>query len=108
MGDITDARQSLAAFLKRVRSAYKDVRVILFGSRARGDAREWSDYDVLLISPSFRTMKFYDRLVDAGRHMWGTGLDIDMICLTPDEFEKRRNEVSIIGVAAREGVELTA
>ncbi len=38
-------------YSKKVRSALGSrVRdIILFGSRARGDYREWSDYDVLII-----------------------------------------------------------
>lgn len=41
-----------------------DVKeLVLFGSRARGDAREGSDYDVLLVVPA-RPRALRDRLLD--------------------------------------------
>jgi predicted nucleotidyltransferase len=41
-----------------------DVKeLVLFGSRARGDAHEGSDYDVLLVVPA-RTRELRDRLLD--------------------------------------------
>ena len=108
MDQVADARESLAVYLKRIRAAFKELRVILFGSRARGDAREWSDYDLLLISPSFEGVRDHDRLVHAGQLMLGTGLDIDTICLTPEEFERRRHGISIVGEAAKEGIDLAS
>ncbi|MEN9796582.1 MAG: hypothetical protein RL653_278 [Pseudomonadota bacterium] len=42
----------------------EDVKeLVLFGSRARGDAREGSDYDVLLVVPQ-RSNELRERLLD--------------------------------------------
>lgn len=37
--------------VRRLASAYKPDAIYLFGSRARGDAREWSDWDLMLVVP---------------------------------------------------------
>ncbi len=44
-------RASLAAFVDRLRQRYGDnlLRVRLFGSKARGDAHEESDFDLLVV-----------------------------------------------------------
>jgi len=42
---------TLAELLRRLVAAYLPERVYLFGSRARGEARPDSDYDLLLVVP---------------------------------------------------------
>ncbi len=56
---------------------------ILFGSRARGDARKTSDYDIILIGD------FQERFIDRGKiisHLLPS-MAIDIFCYTPSEFE---------------------
>jgi len=48
---------------------------------------------------------FYERHVRV-YHLQEESLDIDVICLTPEEFAARSSELSIIGSAARDGVEI--
>jgi len=86
---------------------YGQVKVILFGSRARGDDRPNSDYDLLIISKAFEHIRFYDRQVQVLK-LLPRDIEVDVICLTPEEFSKRSKTLSIIGEAAREGIELTA
>ncbi len=47
----TNERAALAAFVARLRQQYGDdlLRVVLFGSKSRGDADEESDMDVLVV-----------------------------------------------------------
>jgi len=35
-------------------------RVVLFGSHAKGDANEWSDIDIAIVSDDFSGIPFYD------------------------------------------------
>jgi predicted nucleotidyltransferase len=46
-----DERAGLAAFVDRLRQRYGDdlLRVRLFGSKARGDSHEESDFDLLIV-----------------------------------------------------------
>jgi predicted nucleotidyltransferase len=49
---------------KAIRQVVPDADVILYGSRARGDAEEYSDYDILILTNGPISMslkeKFYD------------------------------------------------
>jgi predicted nucleotidyltransferase len=38
------------------------TRALLFGSRARGEALEDSDWDLLVVSPAFRGMDYLSRV----------------------------------------------
>ncbi len=61
-------RDELLEILREVKGKLKEilgddlVEVILFGSYARGEAREGSDVDVLLITRRRLSLKEYDRL----------------------------------------------
>lgn len=99
------AARRLKPFLERVRRRLGTVRFILFGSRARGDALKDSDYDLLVVSAAFSGIRFYERHVLL-YSLQRERLDIDVICLTPEEFTARSKELSVVGIAAREGVEL--
>ena len=43
------ACRELEAVVERLRERFKVFGVVLFGSRARGDYKPWSDYDVLVV-----------------------------------------------------------
>ena len=89
-------------FLARLRRELDPEVVILFGSRARGDHRADSDYDLLVVSDRFQSVPWVQR---ASRItlLWDLPLDVEPICLTPAEYRRRRDEISIIGEAVREG-----
>jgi len=65
----------------------KLVAVVLFGSRARGDAKEESDWDVLVIAKDLpeRQMERYRRTNEILPQKWRGRISI--LAKTPDEFE---------------------
>ncbi len=69
----------------------------LFGSRARGDHLEGSDWDLLLIAPDFATMPFPQR----GTYILenSTLRRVDLLCYTPGEIKKRAGEIGIVAEA---------
>ena len=80
--------------------------IILFGSRARGDARSDSDVDLLVIekepfSPQRSRRKEMARLQMALRNL---PLSKDILLYSRDEFEYWRNSLNhLVGRAGREG-----
>ena len=78
-------------------------KMILFGSRVSGSAGESSDVDLLLVSGDFRGTKFFHRSPQFYL-MWDEPVDVDIICLTPEELEEKRGYPGIIREAVREGV----
>jgi predicted nucleotidyltransferase len=90
-------------FLERLVRDLRPDRVILFGSRARGTHRPDSDYDLLIVARRFRGVPWVERASLAIR-LWDLPVDLEPICLTPEEFRKRSKEISIVGLAAREGI----
>jgi len=51
---LTSVRSYLSALTSR---GITVERVVVFGSQAKGEAHEWSDIDILVISPQFDNMK---------------------------------------------------
>lgn len=90
-------------FLDRLVKALRPERVVLYGSRAQGTHRPTSDYDLLIVAKRFRGVPWVERAALAIR-LWDLPVDLEPICLTPEEFRRRSREISIVGVAAREGI----
>jgi predicted nucleotidyltransferase len=97
--------------LRRLRGALTELygdrleRVVLYGSRARGDAREDSDYDVAVfikdIGPFWDEV---DRLVDVETDLlYDTGAVINS---TPYRAGAYFDRTSLMGEIRREGVDL--
>ena len=81
--------------------------VILFGSRARGDYREDSDIDLLLIHSGWQAddVKKKARIAwDMAESLYGISIPVDVIGFTPGEFHHIRHSInSVAAIAAEEG-----
>ncbi len=99
----------LAAFMRdhlpRLRERFAPLRVIVFGSRARGEALSTSDLDLILVSPRFASVPFLERPVRVLESLGYPG-GLELLCYTPEEFEAKREEMGIVRVAVMEGIEL--
>jgi predicted nucleotidyltransferase len=66
-------------------------RLILFGSQAKGTAREDSDIDVAVISPDFRDKDIFERVkmtAKAGREtIRRFVVPLELVFMTPEEYE---------------------
>ncbi len=90
-------------FLKKVKQKFRVEKVIWFGSRVRGDYLVSSDYDFILVSKKFRGIPFRKRIVkvlELTKKPW----KFDVICYTPEEFEKKKKEICIVKEALEKGI----
>ncbi|MDN5358507.1 MAG: uncharacterized protein PWP76_350 [Candidatus Diapherotrites archaeon] len=83
-------------------------RVLIFGSRARGDALKTSDLDIVVVDPSFRGMKYWERIRAVRKTIYHIlerhPIDVDIIALTPEEFEElQKSRTNIIGYTTERG-----
>lgn len=76
----------LAEIVDRLVRAVDPDRIILFGSRARGDHRQDGDVDLLLIKPS--SAPAHRRVVPAYEAMAGLLAPTDILWRTPEEVEE--------------------
>ena len=89
--------------LPLLRERLAQLRVIAFGSRARGDALSTSDLDLILVSPSFEAVPFLRRPVVVLEAL-DSPPGLELLCYTPEEFEAKRGEFGIVRVALQEGI----
>lgn len=94
---------ALVRILERLIDAYQPERIYLFGSKARGDYREDSDFDLMVVVPDEapedrqRSQLAYERL-------WGSGTAADVLVWTRERFESRTClRASLPGTILREG-----
>ena len=71
--------------VRRLIAAIDPDRIILFGSRARGDSGPDSDIDILIIKDTVEPA--YRRMAPAYRALSGLGVPKDIIWRTPAEVE---------------------
>ena len=100
-----DLTEALQKFKQRLEKEFRTTKLILFGSRARGDHLKDSDIDLAVISEDFEGMNFLERIKRVAR-LWDGDLRLEPLCYTPEEFERRKGELSIVGVIWREGKEV--
>ncbi len=80
---------------------YEPECIILFGSRARGEADEYSDYDLIVIKSTRRP--FLERLQDMVPYLVAFDHPAEVLVYTPAEFEQM-GEVGLGWIVKREGV----
>lgn len=93
----------LEKIIKAILQVITPDKIILFGSRARGDAQEDSDYDLLVIKSGIDNRReiaqdIYVKLVEVNA-------SVDVIVETQENIEKYRDTIgSIIKPALKDGI----
>ena len=104
-----DEKQNLKKELKQFKTELgKEIRVdeiILFGSRAQGKKGRDTDVDLIIVSPDFKGMDFFERGAKMYDH-WNLHYPVDFLCYTPKEFQTLRKQISIVTEATDTGVSI--
>jgi predicted nucleotidyltransferase len=91
--------------VRRIVESAHPLRIILFGSAARGEMGPNSDLDVLVVMPDgVHRRKTAQEIY---RHLWGFGFAKDIIVATESDLRKYGDNFSLIYYPAlREGREI--
>lgn len=95
----------LEQLVERIVAAVRPLRIILFGSAARGELGPDSDLDVLVIMPDGSQRRRTAQ--DLHQHLHGLPVAVDIIVATPADLEQHKNTIGLIyRDALREGRDL--
>lgn len=100
--------ERIRQLVKQALRGEKYGRIILFGSRARGDFDAQSDYDILITTP--HALSLEDRIRIFGlvrRYLAQHDIDADVIVKSESEVDYLRHKIgSVVQSAIEEGVPL--
>ena len=84
----------LRELVRRIVAEADPLRIVLFGSRAKGTARPESDFDLLVVMPEGTPCRQVAmRLYQATR---GLGVSKDFLVATPSILERHRNNPGLV------------
>jgi len=91
--------------LKEFKENNKIEKMYLFGSMVQGRPHKHSDVDLIIVSKKFNGKGILKR--SPPLHMkWKLKYPVDMICYTSKEFNKLKNQITIVREAVRNGIEI--
>jgi predicted nucleotidyltransferase len=105
LSDAAKRSPDLAAIVQRIVDCYRPERIYLFGSHARGDARDDSDYDLLVLVPDDASAARRDAALFYANQI-GLHRGADVVVATRSQFESYAERVasSLAAIVRREGV----
>lgn len=100
-------QEQLAEILQRIVPALHPMRVIMFGSAARGEMGPDSDIDLMIVMPDGTHRRH--TMEEAHRLFMGLPFPDDVVVATPSDLQRRRHSPGFIyATVLREGRELYA
>lgn len=91
----------LEAAIKKIATEYQPEKIILFGSRAKGEERPDSDYDFIIVKNT------NERWIRRSLSIPDVPFRADFFVYTPDEFKKMQEEGNIfLEGALKDGIVL--
>lgn len=91
---------NVQAAVERLVAAANPKQIILFGSRARGDADARSDVDLLIVKENVTNR--YEELVELDRSLAGLTIPVDILLVSEAEFEERAAQPGTVERVARD------
>ncbi len=101
---LKEIKEQIIKSLDEMGISYESI--ILFGSRARGDYNEDSDYDILIVTKETFPFKEKIRISEAVRdYVVKLHIPSDVMIRSHNEIEYFRNKIgSVVGEAMQEGI----
>lgn len=102
------ADQNLANIKRTISFILPGSRIILFGSRSRGDYDDRSDYDIIAISDNNMDIKAKRRYASLiRRELAVLGIPVDVLVKTKADISLSQDKIgSVVREAMRDGVTL--
>jgi predicted nucleotidyltransferase len=92
-------QSQIQEMVARIVRPFTPDKIILFGSHARGNAGPDSDVDLLIVMPVAGSKR--QRTVEIGVALHDIRVPKDLIVVTPEEFEWRKDTIGTIEWPAR-------
>jgi len=97
-------------YLAKVKANFHPKEMWIWGSQVWGTPNENSDIDIMLVSNVFQNRRFIIRGSEVARKLqtWSDKSipDIDFLCYTPEEYEKKKQQVSLAKEIVKKGVKI--
>jgi len=76
----------------------------------RGTAYHDSDYDLIIVADGFRSIPPFKRQIGLRQKFYDVGgyAPMDLICLTPEEFEAAKGRATLVAAVLPEAIDLLA
>jgi len=98
----TDIKRIIRNYIRHLESDIKVQKVILFGSHARGQAHEWSDIDLAVISDDLIGLDQLQRIEVLSPSRRGCDTSIEPLGFTMREY-KTASHLTFLGEIKRTG-----
>lgn len=92
----------LDEMVRRIVERFHPEKIILFGSYARNESTDDSDFDILVVMPAENSQRQKANEIDLA--LADRTVPMDVIVVTPEQFDRQKNLAgTIVYKAAREG-----
>ena len=107
---LTQNDRAIRRFARRLQKDFGVERVLLFGEHAMGCASLEDEYRLILVGRRFDGVALPDRPIGLHASFYEVGGDVplDLICLTPEEFEAAKGRASLVRAVLPEAIDLLA
>jgi uncharacterized protein len=87
-------QDQLDEIVRRIVDAVHPLRIILFGSAARGQTGPYSDFDLLVVMPDGTHRRHTAQGLHS--HLGGIPTPVDILVTTPSLLERHRDNIGLI------------
>ena len=91
---MTTYSEAINYLVQRIVEEAEPLRIVIFGSAARGEMEEHSDVDLLVVMPEGTHRRHTAQLLY--RKIRGVGVPFDIVVATPNDLEKHKDNIGLI------------